>query len=141
MHKMEKLMEKKKGKKLSENEVKAKSSVLKELSDTASDMMKERLGGLKKVTVAAPSKSGLKEGLDLASKLTEKMPNGEKSGMEEAKEEEAEMVADAEDGKGMHMGDEAEEAAESEEEAGEGQSKEELLAELERLKAKIEKMG
>lgn len=135
-------MEKKKGKKLSENEVKAKSSVLKDLSDTASDMMKERLGGLKKVTVAAPSKSGLKEGLDLASKLTEKMPNGEKSGMEEAKDEEAEMVADAEDGKGMHMGEgEAEEVAESEEEAGEEQSKEELLAELERLKAKIEKMG
>lgn len=135
-------MEKKKGKKLSENEVKAKSSVLKDLSDTASDMMKERLGGLKKVTVAAPSKSGLKEGLDLASKLTEKMPNGEKSGMEEAKDEEAEMVADAEDGKGMHMGEgDGEEAAESEEEAGEEQSKEELLAELERLKAKIEKMG
>lgn len=135
-------MEKKKGKKLSENEVRAKSSVLKDLSDTASDMMKERLGGLKKVTVAAPSKSGLKEGLDLASKLTEKMPNGEKSGMEEAKDEEAEMVADAEDGKGMHMGEgDGEEAAESEEEAGEEQSKEELLAELERLKAKIEKMG
>jgi hypothetical protein len=139
MHKMEKLMEKKKGKKLSDTEVKAKSSVLKDLSDTASDMMKDRLSGLKKVSVAAPSKSGLQEGLDLAKKLTEKMP--EKSGMDEAKESEEEMVADAEDGKGMHMGDEAEESAEAEEEAGEESSKEDLLAEIERLKAKIEKMG
>lgn len=134
MHKMEKLMEKKKGKKLSDNEVKAKSSVLKDLSDTASSMMKDRLGDLKKVSVAAPSKQGLQEGLKLAEKLTEKMP--EKSGMEEAKEQEEEMVADAEDGKGMEMGEESEEAEESEE-----KSKEELLAELAELKAKIEKMS
>jgi hypothetical protein len=138
MHKMEKLMEKKKGKKLSENEVKAKSSVLKDLSDTASGMMKDRLSDLKKVSVAAPSKKGLQEGLKLAEKLTEKMP--EKSGMDEAKESEEEMVADAEDGGGMHMG-EGEEAAEASEEAGEEKSKEELLAELAELKAKIEKMS
>ena len=136
-HKMEKLAEKKKGKKLSDNEVKAKSSVLKDLSDTASDMMKDRLSGLKKVSVAAPSKSGLQEGLKLAEKLTEKMP--EQSGMEEAKEQEEEMVADAEDGHGMEMGEESEESEEAEE--SEEKSKEELLAELAELKAKIEKMS
>lgn len=130
-------MEKKKGKKLSDNEVKAKSSVLKDLSDTASDMMKDRLSGLKKVSVAAPSKEGLQEGLKLAEKLTEKMP--EKSGMEEAKEQEEEMVADAEDGKGMEIGEESEESEEAEE--SEEKSKEELLAELAELKAKIEKMS
>ena len=134
MHdKMKKLLEKKKQKSgLSENQVKAKSSVLKDLSDTANDMLKERLGGLKKVTVAAPSKSGLTEGLKMAEKLTEKMP--EKLGMDEAKEKEEEMVADAEDGEGMDM-------AEKSEESEEDMSKEELLAELERLKAKIEKMS
>lgn len=130
-------MEKKKAKKLSDNEVKAKSSVLKDLSDTASEMMKDRLSGLKKVSVAAPSKEGLQEGLKLAEKLTEKMP--EQSGMEEAKEQEEEMVADAEDGKGMEMGEESEESEEAEE--GEEKSKEELLAELAELKAKIEKMS
>jgi len=136
---MEKLMEKK-GKKLSDNEKKAKSSVLKDLSDTASEMMKDRLQGLKQVSVAAPSKSGLQEGLKMAEKLTEKMP--ENSGMKEAKESEEEMVADAEDGEGMEMGEESEESAESEEsEEKEEASKEELLAEIERLKAKIEKMS
>jgi hypothetical protein len=134
MHKLEKLMEKKKGKKLSENEIAAKSSVLKDLSDTASDMMKDKLSGLKKVTVAAPDKDKLKEGLKLAEKITDKMPNGEDSGMEDAKEHEEEMVAEAE-----HDGQE-EESDESEE-AGEEKTKEELLAELERLKAKIEKMS
>ena len=140
MHdKMKKLLEKKKQKSgLSENQVKAKSSVLKDLSNTANDMLKERLGGLKKVTVAAPSKSGLTEGLKMAEKLTEKMP--EKSGMDEAKEKEEEMVADAEDGEGMDMGEKSEESEESEE-AEEEMSKEELLAELGRLKAKIEKMS
>lgn len=143
MHdKMKKLMEKKKEGKLSKNEVAAKSHVLKELSDDMGDIMKDRLHGLKKVTVAAPSKAGLKEGLKMAEKITEKMPIPEESGMGEAKEKEEEMVADAEDGKGMKMGDEAEEAAEEhEEEEGEEQSKEELLAEIERLKAKIEKMS
>lgn len=136
MHeKMKKMMGKKKDGKLSPVEKDAKSSVLKDLSDSAADMMKEKLGGLKKVSVAAPSKSGLQEGLKLAEKLTEKMP--EKSGMDEAGEQEEEMVADAEDGHGME-GEEAEEAAEEE---GEEKSKEELLAEIERLKAKIEKMS
>ena len=136
MHeKMKKMMGKKKDGKLSPVEKEAKSSVLKDLSASAAEMMKEKLGGMKKVSVAAPSKSGLKEGLKLAEKLTEKMP--EKSGMEEAKEEEQEMLADAEDGHGMEMGEESEEA----EEEGEEKSKEQLLAELERLKAKIEAMG
>ena len=137
MNKMEKLMEKKKGKKLSENEVAAKSHVLKDLSSEASRMMKEKLGGAKKATIVADSPEGMKKGAELVQKIAGIMPNGEsseKSGMEEAKEDEAKMVADAEDGHGMHMGEESEEASEE-------LSKEQLLAELERLKAKIEKMG
>lgn len=134
-------MEKKKGKKLSDNEVKAKSSVLQELSDTAAGMMKEKLGGLKKATIMAPDAEGMKKGAKLVEKIAGAMPNGEeseeKSGMEEAKEQESQLVADAEDGGGMHMGEESEEA----EEEGEEKSKEELLAELAELKAKIEKMS
>lgn len=55
---------KKKG--MSDAEKKAKLSALKGAHSMASDMMKGGLGGLKKVTVAADSKEGLKKGLDTA---------------------------------------------------------------------------
>ncbi len=134
-------MGKKKEGKLSPVEKDAKTSVLKELSNEAASMMKEKLGGAKKATIVADSPQGMKKGAKLLEKIADVMPNGEeseeKSGMEDAKEHEAEMVADAEDGHGMEMGEESEEA----EEEGEEKSKEELLAEIEQLKAKIEKMS
>lgn len=137
MDKMEKLLEKKKAKKLSKNEIHAKSSVLNHLRDTAAEMMKERLGDVKKATIMADSPEGMEKGAELVKKIAGSMPkdesSGEKSGMKEAGEEEAEMVAEAE-------GHEGEESSDSEE-AGEEASKEELLAEIERLKAKIEKMS
>lgn len=135
IEKMKKMMGKKKDGKLSPVEKEAKSSVLKDLSASAADMMKEKLGGMKKATIMADSPEGMKKGAELVEKIAGVMPNGEESeesGMEEAKEHEEEMVAEAE-------GEEAEEAEEAEE--GEEKSKEELLAELERLKAKIEAMG
>lgn len=138
MDKMEKLLEKKKAKKLSKNEIHAKSSVLNHLRDTAAEMMKERLGDVKKATIMADSPEGMKKGAKLIEKIAGVMPNGkeseEKSGMEDAKEQEARLVADAEDGDGTHI-------SEDSEEAGEETSKEQLLAEIERLKAKIEKMS
>lgn len=128
---MKKMMGKKKDGKLSPVEKDAKSSVLKDLSASAADMMKERLGGMKKATIMADSPEGMKEGADILKKVAGVMPNGEESeesGMEDAKEHEEEMVAEAEGG-------------EEAEEEGEEKSKEQLLAELERLKAKIEAMG
>jgi hypothetical protein len=132
MHeKMKKLMGKKKDGKLSPVEKDAKSSVLKDLSASAAEMMKEKLGGMKKATIMADSPEGMKKGAELVEKIAGAMPNGEESeesGMEDAKEHEEEMVAEAEGG-------------EEAEEEGEEKSKEQLLAELERLKAKIEAMG
>ena len=131
-------MEKKKGKKLSENEVKAKSSVLSDLRDTAAGMMKDRLGDVKKATIIAKTPKDMEKGAELVKKIAGVMPNDdsseEKSGMEEAGEQEHQMVAEAE---GDH---EAEESSDSEE-AGEESTKKQLLAEIERLKAKIEKMS
>lgn len=133
MHdKMKKLMEKKKSKGLSDSHIKAKSSVLNDISSIAGKMMKEKLGGLKKVTVASDSKQGMEEGLETAQDLLKKLPNG---GSEDAESsEEPEMMAEE--------GEEAEEGGEesSEEEQSAGPSKEELLAEIEKLKAKVENM-
>jgi hypothetical protein len=134
MHeKMKKMMGKKKEGKLSPVEKEAKSSVLKELSDEAAGMMKEKLGGLggmKKATIMAASPEGMKKGAELVEKIAGAMPNGEES---EGEEREESALAEAE-------GDE-ESSQMAEAEEGEEKSKEELLAELESLKAKIEAMG
>jgi hypothetical protein len=119
--------------KLSPVEKEAKSSVLKELSDEAAGMMKEKLGGLggmKKATIMAASPEGMKKGAELVEKIAGAMPNGEES---EGEEREESALAEAE-------GDE-ESSQMAEAEEGEEKSKEELLAELESLKAKIEAMG
>lgn len=77
MDKFDKLLEKK-GKKLRPLEQKAKSDVLSHLQDEASAGLGDKLSGIKKVSVAAPSKEGLAEGLDKAKELLGQMPeNGE----------------------------------------------------------------
>lgn len=58
-----------KKKEMSESEKKAKLAALKEAHGMASDMMKKDLDGVKKVSVMAPSKEGLKKGLDMAEKI------------------------------------------------------------------------
>lgn len=58
--------------KMSDMEKKSKLSVLKDLHKQASDAMKgdlEGMKGMKKVTIASDSKSGLKEGLDKAEEM------------------------------------------------------------------------
>jgi len=111
MKMLQKLMEKKgsEGKMLSDTEKEAKMSVIKDLQDRMSDMMHDKLGGLKKVTVASNSPEGLEHGLDKANEMLGKMPS---------EKEEGEMVADAEDGSDrgddMLSGGEDEESAEHE---------------------------
>lgn len=56
-------------KKMSPAAQKAKLVALKEANKMASDMMKEDLSGLKKVTVASDSPSGLKAGLEKAEEM------------------------------------------------------------------------
>lgn len=55
--------------KLSETEQKASSAVLDDLRKTAQDMMKNKLTGAKKVTVASNTKEGLKKGLSKAEEI------------------------------------------------------------------------
>lgn len=89
MKKMEK-----KGKKLSPIEKEAKMGVLKDLSSQAGNLLKDKLKGLKKVTVASDSKEGLGKGLEMAEKLIGKTagPEGRdpEKMVEEAEEERGE---------------------------------------------------
>ncbi len=61
----------------------AKMQVLKELRDMAIEMMGEKLPGrkeeMKQVTVAAPDREGLEEGLEMASSLASESPEMEMS--------------------------------------------------------------
>jgi hypothetical protein len=59
-------------KKLSPMEQRASSKVLGDLRKSTQDMMKGKMDGLKKVTVASDSKEGLKKGLEIAKKITGK---------------------------------------------------------------------
>lgn len=76
MDKFDKLLEKK-GKKLSGVEQRAKGDVLSGLQNGPADALSEKLAGLKKVSVAAPSNEGLEEGLDKAKELVGDYESGE----------------------------------------------------------------
>lgn len=56
----------KEGKFLDENSKKAKEEMLDEIDEIMNEKGQKELKGLKKVTVAAPTEEGLKEGLDKA---------------------------------------------------------------------------
>lgn len=125
MKMFEKLMEKKGKASLDPEYKSAKMGVLKDLHSKMGDMMGEDVKGLKKVTVAAPSKEGLTKGLDKAEELLSK---GSKFGFEdEAPEVSSEGMPCPECGE-MH---EEGEMPHSLEEV------EAKIAELEALKAKL----
>ena len=121
---MKKLLEKKKseGKTLSPLEKEAKMGVVGSLKKAAEDAMAEK--GLKKITVASDSKSGLKKGLDMAKEMAAKG-----APMEESSEEESSEMADEEA---------SESPAEEEAEHAEGGSedKEAMMAKLQALDSK-----
>ena len=86
--KLEKLMAKAGGKKLSESEMKAKLKVLGDIAKMASDGLGSNLaeGMKRKVTVAANDNEGLKKGLDKAKEVLDQQDDMEED--EEEKEEE-----------------------------------------------------
>lgn len=87
---MKMLMSKKKeGKDLSDTDKKSKLEALMGMKSMASDMMSDKLKGLKKVTVASNDPQGLKSGLDKAKEMIEGSPEEEMS--EDPSEEKAEM--------------------------------------------------
>jgi hypothetical protein len=84
---LKKKMGKDKVKPMDEKEKMAKSSVLDELLAAADEAMGGGLKDLKKVTVVAPSKEGLEDGLEKAKELTAEQPEAQD---DEEKEEDAE---------------------------------------------------
>lgn len=80
--------------KMSDAEKKAKMTALSEAHGMATDMLKDKVKGLKKVTVASDSKEGLKKGLKKAEDILgeqdsedEEMEEGEEEGQEEESDE------------------------------------------------------
>lgn len=104
---MEKLMAKKGENKMSPEDLAAKMDVLKELLEMASAAMgskvKDGMDEMRKVSVMAPDKESLAEGLDLAKDMTQESPEMEESEEEmsekpsmESKSEEPEKKDDEE---------------------------------------------
>jgi hypothetical protein len=91
----------KKGKPLSAEEAKAKASSLKDLMGQIRSGLGKDIAGLKKVTVAADSKEGLKEGLEKAESLLGDEDESEESDekLAEDKEESSETPAKSEEEK------------------------------------------
>jgi hypothetical protein len=94
--KFKKMIEKKQGGKMSDAAKKAKMSVLHDLKGQADEAMGDGLKGLKKVTVASDSPSGLKHGLDKAKEIVGGSMFDDKSPEEESHEspEEAKSEGD-----------------------------------------------
>lgn len=103
MHKPNKLNEliakkKAKGDVLDPMEASAKSSVLKNLMSDMGDLDSAKLGKVQKVTVAAPDKKGLEEGLEKAKEIVEEKDSSDSyAGMEDKAEEELEEDESLED--------------------------------------------
>ncbi len=70
----------KKKKEMPDHEKKAKMSVVQSMRDMADEAMGSKLGGLKKISVASDSKSGLEHGLDKAKELAHKAAGGDSLG-------------------------------------------------------------
>lgn len=139
----EKLMKKlaSKGKDLDPLEKEAKMGVVKELSRQASSMLGDKISPLKKVTVASDSKEGLKEGLDKAAGLVEKVPMDGHEHDPEKLVESAEEELGADLDKDNEVGEGSEHAEGEMEKDMEECSPEEIdakIAELQALKAKKE---
>lgn len=80
-------------------EKEAKMAAVSEMKKMAEDAMSEKLGGLKKVTVAAPDDESLKQGLEKAEDIVEsKLGESEdESEMEDESEDESEMAMSEEE--------------------------------------------
>lgn len=90
-----KLMDKKGGQEMSEQEVRAKMDVVQELLQMAQEAMGSRvkhgMDEMQKVSVAAPDKESLLEGLEMAQDVAEESPEMEESSEEQSPESEKVM--------------------------------------------------
>lgn len=128
---------------MSDNEVNAKVSAVTAMRDMAAKMMGDKLGDLKKVTVAAPDKAGLAEGLDKAKELVSNGHTDDEDGTDASH-------IDGVDDQDIHGGD-SDEDNEEDEQGGDihpldahpddDMSEEELNEKLEKLMALKSKMA
>ena len=81
-------------KKLSPIEQKSSKTILDALRAHTQGMMKGKMDGLKKVTVAADSKEGLEKGLELAKKIAGKSPESSEESDEECLEDPIEEASE-----------------------------------------------
>src|SRR5579864_3507338 len=94
--KLMKMLAKKKD--LSPHAKKAKMDVVKDLKDSVSDMMGDKMSGLKKVSVMSNSKEGLKKGLDKARGVVSDSEEHQLQGDAEAPYADAKMADQEHDG-------------------------------------------
>ena len=107
----------------------SKLKALKELNKVMKDMMgeevKSKIGGLKKVTVAASNAEDLKKGLNKAEEILDK------PSLEEVLSDEDSQESDE------HEMQESEEMENEEENSDKKMSKEDIMAQIEKLKAAL----
>jgi len=135
-----KMLEKKKSGKgeMDESKMSAKMDVLKELRDLAAGQAGESVKkGMQEVSVMAPDKEGLKEGLEMAEEVVEEGPEGMAEMMAEAPESEEMEMMDDED-----MEDEDEDMDDEDMEAygmedDEDMDDEDKLKKMAKMKAKM----
>lgn len=110
-----KMLEKKKSGdgEMDETKMSAKMDVLKELRDLAASQAGDSVKkGMQEVSIMAPDKEGLKEGLEMAEEVVEEGPEGMAEMIAEAPEsEEMEMLEDDEDEEMSYEDDEDDEEA------------------------------
>lgn len=100
MEKFKKLLEKKRqmGKSLDGPERDAKMSAVQTLKDFANDAMKDKMGDMKKVSVASDSKEGLVEGMEKAKDMIKgKEGFGELPEMQDDEESDMDMAEEGDD--------------------------------------------
>jgi hypothetical protein len=130
----DKLMERmgKKGKKLNPLEQKAKMDVVKSLSEQAGSMLGDKVKAMKQVTVAAPDKKGLVEGLEKAEDIIEGDEN-EASVSEMMKDKASDDMESDEEGSEMESEDEEESESDDMMEECKDMSPEELDDKIQKL--------
>jgi hypothetical protein len=123
----------KEGKKVKPEEMGAKKSVLQELRADMAEKMGSKLGGLKKVSVAAPDSEGLKKGLEKAEDLVEGMEGLQDQSEEYSDGAEEEMLEEAEESDAMAMPEEMSEESDR-------MSEDEIDAKIQELLLKKQKL-
>jgi len=135
MDKIKSLLAKKlkEGKKVKPEEMGAKKSVLQELRADMADKMGSKLGGLKKVSVAAPDAESLKKGLEKAEDIVEGMDGLQDQSEEYSDGAEDEMLEEASESDAMAMPDEMSEESDR-------MSEDEIDAKIQELLLKKQKL-